>query len=88
MQHRLALSSAVPPSVLAQATFRWLVHAPCHMMLATMVSVFAHLLALLVSSLVGHLLPCFVLLLLGLVPSLLCVLSSWQALCNINSLGS
>jgi hypothetical protein len=29
----------------AQATFRWLVHAPCHMMLAPMVSVLARLLA-------------------------------------------
>jgi hypothetical protein len=60
----------------AQAAFRWLVHAPCHVMLAPMVSVLAHLLALFVSivGLGGHLLPCFVLLLLGLVASFLLVL--------------
>ncbi len=74
MPCRLALSSAVPPSALAQATFRRLVHAPCHMMLAPMVSVLAHLLALLVSRLGRHLLPCLVLLLLGLVSSVLLVL--------------
>ncbi len=39
-----------------------------------MVSVLAHLLAFLVSGFGGHLLPCFVLLLLGLVPSVLLVL--------------
>jgi hypothetical protein len=41
---RLALSSAVPPSALCQATFRQLMHAPCHMMLAPMVSVCTYLL--------------------------------------------
>ncbi len=61
--------------LLAQATFRWLVqHAPCHMVLALMVSVLAHLLALLVSGLGRDLLPCLVLLLLGLVSSVLLVL--------------
>jgi hypothetical protein len=44
------------------------------MMLATMVSVLAHLLALFVSGLGRDLLPCLVLLLLGLVPSVLLVL--------------
>jgi hypothetical protein len=58
----------------AQGTFRWLVHAPCHMMLAPMVSVLAHLLALLVSGLGRDLLPCLFLLLLGLVSSVLLVL--------------
>ncbi len=58
----------------AQATFRWLVHAPCHMMLAQMVSVLAHLLALLVSGLGRDFLPCLILLLLGLVSSVLLVL--------------
>ncbi len=43
-------------------------------MLATIVSLLAHLLALLVSVLGGHLLPCFVLLPLGLVCSFLLVL--------------
>jgi hypothetical protein len=50
------------------------VHAPCHMMLAPMVSVLAHLLALLVSGLGGHLLQCVVLFLLGLVPIFLLIL--------------
>jgi hypothetical protein len=50
----------------AQATFRW--------MLAPMVSVLAHLIALLVFKLGRHLIPCLVLLLLGLIPSILLVL--------------
>ncbi len=58
----------------AQATLRWLVNAPCHMMLAPMVSVLAHLLALLVPGLGKNLLPCLILLLLGLVSSVLLVL--------------
>ncbi len=58
----------------AQMTLRMLVHASCHMMLTPMVSLLAHLFALLVSGLGGHLLPCFDLLLLGLVSSLLPVL--------------
>ncbi len=53
----------------AQVIFRWLVHAPCHKMLAPMVSVLAHLLALLVSGLGRDLLPCLVLFLLALVLS-------------------
>ncbi len=57
----------------AQATFRQLVHAPCHMMLAPMVSVLAHLLTLLVFGVGRHLLPWLVLLLLGLVSSVLLV---------------
>ncbi len=44
------------------------------MMLTPMVSVLSHLLALNVSGLEGHFLPCFVLLLLGLVSSVLLVL--------------
>jgi hypothetical protein len=63
-----------PLLLFALEEFRQLMHAPCHVMLALMVSELAHLLALFVSVLGGHLLPCSVLLLLGLVPSILFVL--------------
>jgi hypothetical protein len=58
----------------AQATFRWLVRAPCHMMLTPMLSVLAHLLTFLVSILGRDLFPCLVLFLLFLFSRFLLVL--------------
>jgi hypothetical protein len=58
----------------AQTAFSWEMHAPCHVMLAPMVSILSHLLTILVAVLGWHLLLHLVILLLGLVTSDLFVL--------------